>query len=527
MSDSTPSIEPALQDPAPVSPPPAIRPVERPLLRPPSGAPDLTALFLILTGALLVGTILQQQKLDYCPNDASRWNTVYYLVKHGTYEYLPDYKVWWMGGRGKTLDQLRPEPEELARLGPEERAKAEKLPTRKEYAIKVGEKYYRSPAEVPPFWTIDLIAFRDKDNKDVYHYYSSKPPLLPTCLAGLVWLAEKVSGGRVDIATTPWFVIRSTLILVQVIPFLIMVWLVRQHVFRLSEAPFVRAFCVAAAALGTYLTAWSITLNNHVIAATTGMVAVHAALRIWYDGRRQWYWFALAGFFSAFTAAIELPAGLLAAGLFLALLAKDWRRTLVAGLAAAAIPAAAALITNHLATGSVMPAYTEKDIPGGCYDYPGSYWLQPSGLDDLRGKESKSVYVLHMLIGHHGFFLLTPVLLLGLVGILMQLLRSSAPRRALAGFTLALTAIVTGVYAVKTSDYGGTAEGFRWMFWLIPFWLVFLPVGVAPLAHLRIGRGLCYLLLGISVMSVGFALRTPWADSWAHLLFRHLKWIRY
>ncbi|HOW73646.1 MAG TPA: hypothetical protein PKY77_23855 [Phycisphaerae bacterium] len=527
MSDSTPSVELGPRPPAPATPPPPVAPLERPILRPPSGTPDLSALFLVLAGALIIGTILQQQKLDYCPNDASRWNTVYYLAKHGTYEYLPDYTVSWTNGRGRTLDQLRPEPEHLAKLEPEERLKAEKLPLHKEYPFKIGQKYYKNPSEVPPFWTIDMIAFRDKENAEVYHYYSSKPPMLPTCLAGLVWVMEKASGGRIDFATTPWLVIRSTLILVQAIPFLIMVWLIRQHIFRLSESPFVRAFCLAAAALGTYLTAWSVTLNNHVIAATTGMVAVHAALRIWYDGRRQWYWFALAGFFSAFTAAIELPAGLLAVSVFLALLAKDWRRTLIAGLSAALIPATAALVTNYLATGSVIPAYTEKGISGGCYDYPGSYWLQPSGLDDLEGKESKSVYVMHMLIGHHGFFFLTPVLLLSLAGIVGQIIRPAAPRRALAAFTLILTAIVTAVYAVQTSDYGGTSEGFRWMFWVIPFWLVFLPMGVAPLANLRIGRGLCYLLLAVSVMSVGFALRTPWADSWAHLLFRQFKWIRY
>ena len=481
---------------------------------------------MIVAGALIIGTIVQFKGLDYCPNDASRWNTVYYLVEHGTYEYLPDYNVFWMKtSRGKLPDELRPEPDELAKLDLDARIKAEKLPSRKEYPIKIGQRYYKTPSEMPPFWTIDLIAFRDKSNKDLYHYTSSKPPLLPTCIAGMVWLAEKVSGGRIGFAATPWFVIRSTLILIQVIPFLIMVWLIRGHIYRFSESPFVRGFCLAAAALGTYLTAWSVTLNNHVIAASTGMFAVHAVIRIWYDGRRQWYWFALAGFFSAFTAAIELPAGLLAVGVFLALLAKDWRRTLIVGLTAALIPAAAGLATNYLATGSVKPAYNEKGIPGGCYDYPGSYWNQTTGLDAL--KEPKSVYLMHMVVGHHGFFFLTPVLLLSLVGIIGQLLRASSSRRALAAFTLVLTIIITAVYAKQTGDYGGTCQGFRWMFWVIPFWLLFLPMGVAPLANLRIGRGLCYAFLAVSVMSMAMALRMPWGDSWAHLLFRQLKWIRY
>lgn len=498
-------------------------PVQDPSLQSSASQHDLTVLFMVLAAGIIGGTILQQQKLDYCPNDASRWNTVFYLVEYGTYEYLPDYKVSWMGGRGKRPEELRPAPEKLATLPSEERAKAEKLPDARDYSFKIGDKYYRSPCEVPPFWTIDLIRILDKDGQS--HYFSSKPPLLPTVLAGVVWLIEKLTFGHADFRQHPWFMIRSTLILIQLVPLLMAIWLIRQHVYRLSECPFVRCFCLAAASLGTYLTAWSITLNNHVIAACTGMVALDAAIRIWYDGRREWHWFALAGFFAAFTAAIELPAGLLAVGLFAALFHKDRWRTMTAGLIGVVPPLVVALVSNYLVTGSLLPAYTQINTKGGYYDFPGSYWGQPSGLDALS--EPKAIYLMHILVGHHGFFLLTPVFLLSFIGIVDQLVRQDAPRRALAWLTLIVTVMTVAVYTKSTNNYGGTAEGFRWLFWVIPMWLLFLPMGLRIVAHRSAGRALCYCLLAISMVSVGFALRTPWADSWAHLLFRQLHWIRY
>lgn len=484
------------------------------LARPPScSAMDLSALFMILAAGLLIGTVVQQAKLDYCPNDASRWNTIYYLVKHGTYEYLPDYQVSWMGGRGKTLDKLTPEQRRIAELPSDQ----------KDTWFKIGDRYYQKPSEIPPFWTIDMIRVVGEDGRE--RYFSSKPPLFPTCVAGVVWLIEKLTLGRADFTDTPWFIIRTTLIIVHVIPFLVLVWILRGYIYRASESWFVRSFCLAAVALGTYLTAWSITLNNHAAAAFTALLAVHATVQIWYENRRAWYWFAMAGFCAAFTACLELPAGLLAVALCAALLVVDWRRTLAFGLSAAAVPAVAGLLTNYLAIGRLKPAYMDFGKPGGFYDYPGSYWNEMSGIDALA--EPKLVYLMHIVIGHHGFFLLTPILLLALLGVLVHLLRSGHSHRLLAGFVLLLTAALTVFYAYKSNNYGGTCQGPRWMFWIIPLWLLFLPRGVSLLAGSRIGRGVCYALLGVSMVSVAFALRTPWADSWAHLLFRQLKWINY
>src|SRR5262245_61126384 len=46
---------------------------------------DLAPLFMILAAMIVIFPLLSRQKMDHGPNDASRWNTVYYLLKHRTY----------------------------------------------------------------------------------------------------------------------------------------------------------------------------------------------------------------------------------------------------------------------------------------------------------------------------------------------------------------------------------------------------------------------------------------------------------
>jgi hypothetical protein len=557
----------------------------------PRAALGLTGLFMALAGGLVIGTILYQPnqeppRLQLSQNDASRWNTVYYLVTHHTYEFLPDHHTWWQKRKGSDR-----------------------------------------PRDWWPFSTIDMVATKDAQGK--YHYYSSKPPLLATCVAGVVIGIEKVSAAiepavrwvyertstrplspdgdaakglptRVTFQNTPYFIIPATLILVQAIPFLLFVWVIAKQFRESTESAFVRNFCIAVAALGTYLTPWSIGLNNHVLGAFAVLFAAHAGLRVWYDGKREWYWFAVAGLMGGFAVAMELPALAFAAVILVGLIWKDWRRGLLIGLTCAAIPIAADLLTNYLELGTLQLAYADVGKQGGMYDFPGSYWVpMPStGIDGLH--EPKSLYLMNILVGHHGFFLLTPILLVALLGMgrhfrpagigvaflvslvllgavgtviadaiqqgriaervdeaLAPLLRGreyhvprgylllvplgllvlmnlgmylpapSKPRPMLALMVLVISAVVIGFYTVMTNNYGGWAQGARWLFWLIPFWLLLLPAGMEWMTVCRRRRAACYVLLGVSMVSVAFALQQPWMHSWVDLIRVHLGWVDY
>ena len=72
-------------------------------------------------------------------------------------------------------------------------------------------------------------------------------------------------------------------------------------------------------------------------------------------------------------------------------------------------------------------------------------------------------------------------------------------------------------------NYGGSTQGLRWLFWLIPFWLFVLPKGVEWGQSRRWLRGIALLALGISVMSVGYAIRNPWTHPWILDALEHLN----
>jgi hypothetical protein len=171
-----------------------------------------------------------------------------------------------------------------------------------------------------------------------------------------------------------------------------------------------------------------------------------------------------------------------------------------------------------------MPAYESWNKPGGFYDYPDSYWNNRSGIDAID--EPKPVYVAHMLIGHDGFFSLSPILLVALAGLLIELGRRG-DRMLLAGMTLAMTVALVFVYQKTTNNYGGGCHGLRWLFWVLPMWLLFLPVGVEWFARRAAGRYLLYGLLCISVFTVGYALDNPWSTNWLRLLLRNAGVINY
>ena len=117
---------------------------------------------------------------------------------------------------------------------------------------------------------------------------------------------------------------------------------------------------MATATLGTFLTTFAVTLNNHLIAAACVTVALFAAAGIWYEGRRAWWWFALAGLFAALAVAIELPVVILLVVLGFALLWKVPRPTLAFGLPAVALVVVAAAGTNYLAHRTVLPPYAYR-----------------------------------------------------------------------------------------------------------------------------------------------------------------------
>ena len=385
-----------------------------------------------------------------------------------------------------------------------------------------------------PGWdTIDMVQHVGWDGKK--HLYSSKPPLLATLMAGEYWLIHKITGAT--LGTHPFEIGRFMIITLNVLPMIVYFLILARLAERWGTTDWGRIMLMATATCGTFLTLFAVSINNHLHGAVCAVILLAAAIAIWYDGRRNAWLFAVAGFFGALLVACELPALSLFTAVTVPLLWKAPKQMLIAYLPAAAIVFAASFGTNYLAHGTLRPAYSfrsdtnpEKNWYQFEFEKGGkirqSYWSNPGGID--KGEPSRGAYIFHALIGHHGVFSLTPMWLLSIIGLGQMLANRRARELALVIIAVSLACMTFYLFPFKDIDrnYGGMASGFRWTFWMTPLWLVaFLPAA-DWLSDRKWGRGLTLVLLVFSVLSVAYPWQ-PWKLPWIADFMVHFGWAKF
>ena len=463
------------------------------------------ALMIGLATAMSCGLALRMPT-QITANDISRYCTVWSLLERGTYAI--DDCPW----QKETQDKVR-KPEPFAR---------------------------QTPAPV--------------------HFYSSKPPLLATLIAGVLYPVRALTGVPLDAVVeqprversvqeddpdhpgTPRYVrvtpppvrwpayvlyLKPVIILFNIVPFLGFLIAYARLLDRYAPNDWAWFVSLGAASFGTLLFVFNATLNNHTLAAYAAFFAINALIGILDapDGATRPGRFVGAGFCGAFAACQETPAALF--GLLLAgfVVARSPRLTLLAFTPAALVPLAAFFTTQYLAFGQFKLVYEEFGTKS--YTYEGSYWNTPLEFDWFNlHPEPTWVYLGHMALGHHGVFSLTPIFLFALVAMVRNSLGRGRPLRGVSVLSLILTIAMLGFYAwnPQARNYGGTTNGLRWLFWLIPFWLVVLPTGLAGGQDRRVVRWLTILALAVSGLTVGYALRNPWSNPWTNDLLEHLGW---
>lgn len=475
------------------------------------------SLLMVCVMALLAAAMLRAQPLQSA-NDRSRWCTVWSLVERGTYQ----------------IDEI--------------------------------DRKTR-------FSTIDKVRHRTSDDQP-WHFYSSKPPLLSTLVAGLYWIERHTLG--LELFAHTHTVTRLLLMIVNLLPMgLALVSLMRSLALLNVSAP-ARMFLLATAGLGSMLNPYLTTLNNHTPAAICVVFCISALIRL--EAVRQTPRprgpspadFAILGFCAALSACFELPSALFGCITFLLALRSDVRLTLRWYIPAALLPLAAFFLTNWICTGGIKPFYmyygTEKYV----YVHNGvpSYWSQPRDLD--ANTESWPVYLFHCLVGHHGLLSLSPVLLLTLGGwwrFGLSVIRPSTRADQVARVDEVYSAqptgtvepaggptsghrtdhcrldllspvMVTGMlltlatlsfYLTRTENYnyGGNSVALRWMLWLTPFWWIgMIPLLEAAGPHRR-GWKLAVLLLAVSIVSANWSQDRPWRPSWLYEAMENAGWINY
>lgn len=241
----------------------------------------------------------------FSANDRSRWCTIRMLGDHGTYE----------------IDQ----------------------------AIVEGQ---------PIDWqTIDKVQHIGADGQ--LRFYSSKPTLFPTMLAGVYRGVKWVTGKNITDDTL--LIVRVMLLLVSAIPWAVFLYFVARMINTVPVRDWARYYVLACAGFGTYLSTFSNSLNNHLPAAISVMISLFCVGEIIRKrDSAHWSLYLWCGLFGAFAAANELPA--LSFFAFVGLLCglKSVRKTFVAFVPAASLVAAGFFGTNYLAHGEWRPAYSHR-----------------------------------------------------------------------------------------------------------------------------------------------------------------------
>ncbi len=460
-------------------------------------------LFITIAFGMMVGHIVGVERSGPSPihgdNDRSRWATIRSLVEKHSYT---------IGMRA--------------------------------YFDEAGTIFADEGQIIEPGWgTIDKVldptpGWRNPDPKPgearfAKYYYSSKPPLLSTVLAGEYWLLNKLFGWSLA-DEGKWYIVRTTLVTIAAIPWLIALVLMAKLIDRLSTSDTARLAAMAAVCYCTFVNPFANTLNNHSIAAWSVIFAMYPVLSASLKQQPISFIGALAaGFWAAWTVTAELPAAAFAGLLGLWILVQQ-PRALIPYILGVLPILVGFLLTNYLAIGTIIPAYEKFGTEW--YNYTGSHW-HPDNLKGIdKPKDSTPVYLFHLTFGHHGLFSLTPILLIALAGLIWP--RSGDPAtsraRTIIGWgTLFMSLVILGFYLTKTEsyNYGGWCCGPRWFIWLTPLWILGSLPMLDRLMATSWGRLVTYVALAWSAMSVAYPMYSAWRHPWLYMLLQHLKLIDY
>ena len=295
----------------------------------------MVALALAMTaGRIAMVTSREGDTAFLSANDRSRWATVASLVERGTY----------------VIDQQ----------------------------IAIANPIHRNRR---PWNSIDKVRHLGADGQQ--HYYSSKPPLLATVVAGLYWIVYQVTG--LSLTQHPLYVPRLLLMLFNLPLLAAFFYATIATIHRIVRNDWSRQIAAASVCFGTMVLPFSISLNNHLPACTATAVAMWIYLRSRPDQANAgedhnanhndanqrdneaaspsktatFVWTSIAGAAATLGAANELPALSMTALWGCLFFIKD-RSSWIPFLAGGLVIAAAFFGTNWIAHQSLRPPYAHR-----------------------------------------------------------------------------------------------------------------------------------------------------------------------
>lgn len=351
--------------------------------------------------------------------------------------------------------------------------------------------------------------------------YSSKPPVLPLLMsaeygllhhvAGLSLLEEEEVGLISQLLTATFVVLPFALALIG-----ILIWI------RTTQISFVgQLLIMGMACYGTEMAGYSGTFNNHVPAAALLILSMAALNRTALSYR----FLVLSGLFAGFAATIDIPTAIVAVAIGLGIIRNSGIRGFGFYLLGGALPVLVHSGAMIYLNGSPFPFQMDQSL----YWYEAAYWRIPMGIDDLH--HAKGTYLFHSTLGRHGVFLLYPITVLGVIGLVVDSLRVGSSngddneKTFFSALFLSSLVILFAYYSFKTNNYGGFSFGFRWMIAGVPVFIWGI-VRYFENRNVSITSIVGFLCLGVSVYSVWQCQNAPWSinEEWPTVLYGALHW---
>lgn len=355
----------------------------------------------------------------------------------------------------------------------------------------------RSPL-LGPSGSPDLVKWRGRT-------YSDKPPVL-SALASLVYFPLNQAGWRM----ARQFVPVNLVLVATVVGLSTMAALVAlRRMLQMVPIPRLGAdLATLAAGFGTPLLTYGVTFNNHSVAA--GLLTTAFALVLLENPtsspRRLAVRRAFAGLLAGLAATIDLPAGgVLTAGLGLWLAART-RRLPFAFVVAAVAPLLGHAALQTIATGSPLPVEMTPDR----FQFAESYWATEVGT--FRETIPRRLWGVELLFGPQGWLTITPVLAIGLLGMVWIALRKGDPLRSSAVVALGMIGVLAIYYTfgVRRTDFAGLSYGTRHLLAVTPLAWFFAIAGI----NRRRFRGLWVVFAvfwAIGMVYAWYGMLDPWS----------------
>lgn len=346
-----------------------------------------------------------------------------------------------------------------------------------------------SQFENSPLFTIDKYFYNN-------HFYSDKPPLPALMGAAVYFLLKNIWGINLsnNLPLTYYLVTLSTVGVLSCIG-LVYFHKILIEIFEIDEAW--ANITTFLAATGTLILPYSLTFNNHSLAAVFLTISFYYLLKF---EPREIRSIILCGVLVSMAGNVDITCFLFIPFYLAFFLSKSINSAAVFLLSC--IPLLLCYFgLNIYVAGSIVPPAMNAAL----WEYPGSLFSKEnlSGLVTQKSFLGMMKYAFTLFLGNRGLFSHTPLLCFSFMGVMAVLRQRRLPYKTPYLYGLAASVAFMLIYTFRTVGYGGYSYGVRWF-------VALMFILCLPLSHVmnqvRSSRLLQKFFVVIACMSIAISL---------------------